>query len=161
MWFSVLCLQACARIWDWVVLGLLSMEDMATRFAARFAITKEKKEVVVVHRREALAFKSSRVFLVGRVLSVKPVNKERFKRQMRNLWRPKVNVVVTDLEDNRFAFGFNSIHECTTILRGDHGYITSSIYWFLARWTIWRSLLGFHCFSKNFGSNLRVFLFVI
>lgn len=48
-------------------------------FAARFAITEEEKEVVVVDRREASALKSSRVFLVGRVLSDKPVNTEGFK----------------------------------------------------------------------------------
>ena len=58
------------------------------------------------------------MFLVGRVLSDKPVNKEGFKRQMRYLWRPKANVVVTDLEDNRFAFGFKSLQERNTIVRG-------------------------------------------
>lgn len=46
------------------------------------------------------------------------MNKEGFKRHMRILWHPKANVVVTDLEDNQFAFGFNSKHERTAILRG-------------------------------------------
>lgn len=56
------------------------------------------------------------MLLVERVLSSKPVNKDGFKRQMRNLWCPKANVIVTDLEDNIFAFGFNSMQERNTIL---------------------------------------------
>lgn len=110
--------QGCVIIWNWLVLGLLVLEVMVTKVAARFALTEEEKEIVVVDRKEALAYMSSRVFLVGRVLSNKPVNKEGFKRQMRNLWRPKVNVVVSALEGNRFVFGFNSMQERTTILRG-------------------------------------------
>ncbi|XP_048439353.1 uncharacterized protein At4g02000-like [Pyrus x bretschneideri] len=65
---------------------------------------------------EATTLKFSSVFLVGMVLSHKAMNKEAFKRHMRNLWRPKATVVVTDLEDNRFTFGFNSMQERTTIL---------------------------------------------
>lgn len=62
--------------------------------------------------------KSLKVFLVGKVLSFNPINKESFKRQIRNLWRPKDNVLIFDLEDDRFTFGFNNLYERTSILRG-------------------------------------------
>lgn len=82
-----------------------------SKFVARFAITEAEKEVIMVGKREASALKSSRVFLVGRVLLSKPLNKEGFMRQMRNLWHPEANAVMTDLEDNKFSFGFNSMQE--------------------------------------------------
>lgn len=37
---------------------------------------------------------------------------------MRNLWCPKANVLIFDLEDDGFAFGFNNLYEQTSILRG-------------------------------------------
>ncbi|KAM1305899.1 hypothetical protein ACFX2H_008354 [Malus domestica] len=114
--FFVRCFRVGIRGWDWAGHGLLAMEDLMSKFAARLAVTEAENEIIVVDKRETLTLKSSRVFLVGKVLSSKLVNKEGFKRHMRNLWRPKANVVVTDLEDNRFAFGFNSIHERKTIL---------------------------------------------
>ncbi|XP_050117698.1 uncharacterized protein LOC126595448 [Malus sylvestris] len=94
------------------------MEDIMAKFAGHFAIMVEEHKLIVVDQLETATLKSLRVFLMGRVLSHKPVNKEGFKRHMRNLWHPKANVVVTDLEDDRFAFGFNSMQECNTILRG-------------------------------------------
>ncbi|KAM1764986.1 hypothetical protein ACFX11_004170 [Malus domestica] len=96
----------------------MAIEDLMANFAGRFAITEEENKLIVVDQMEAATLKSSRVFLVARVLSHKAVNKEAFKQQMRNLWRPKANVVLTDLEDNRFAFEFNSMQERTIILRG-------------------------------------------
>lgn len=37
---------------------------------------------------------------------------------MRSLWRPKANILIVELEDDRFAFGFNTKQERTTIQRG-------------------------------------------
>lgn len=69
-------------------------------------------------------------------MSSKPINKESFKQQMRNLWRPKAHVLIFDLEDDRFAFGFNSLYERTTILRGGPGHLINSSFWFL-----WREII--------------------
>lgn len=62
--------------------------------------------------------KSNKVFLIGTILTQKLVNKENFKRQMRNLWRPKTNVLIFKLENDRFAFGFNSRQERSMVKRG-------------------------------------------
>lgn len=45
------------------------------------------------------------------------MNKEGFKRQMKNLWRPKANVLIFELANNRFAFGFNSNQERSMVLK--------------------------------------------
>ncbi|KAM2625433.1 hypothetical protein TB1_032301 [Malus domestica] len=110
----VRCFLVGASTWALVSNTLLAMEDLMTKFTG---ITEEDK-LIVVNQREAVTLKSSRFFLVGRVLSHKLVNKEGFKRHMRNLWHPKTNVAVMDLEDNRFVFGFNPMQKRTTILRG-------------------------------------------
>lgn len=52
------------------------------------------------------------------MLASKSINKKSFKRHMRNLWRPKAHVLIFCLEDERFAFGFNSLSKRNTILRG-------------------------------------------
>ncbi|KAM1625788.1 hypothetical protein FF1_014184 [Malus domestica] len=64
--------------------------------------------ILVVDANEASTLRSLKVFLVGKVLTQKPFNKENFKRQMRSLWKPKANVFIMDLDNNSFAFGFNT-----------------------------------------------------
>ncbi|TQD69462.1 hypothetical protein C1H46_045005 [Malus baccata] len=64
-------------------------------------------------KREVLSLKSSKVFLMGEVLTRKPLNTEILKWQMRNLWRPRANVLILELEDDRFAFGFHTQQERT------------------------------------------------
>lgn len=92
------------------------MEEIVPKFSRKFAIIEEEQEVLVVGKQEGGALKSSKVFLVGKVLASK--YKESFKRQMWNLWRPKPQVLIFYLVHDRFAFGFNSVSERTTILRG-------------------------------------------
>lgn len=72
----------------------------------------------MIDKQEELSLRSSRVFLVGRVLSQKPINKENFKRQMQSLWRPKESVLIVELKGDLFAFGFNTKHDRTMIHRG-------------------------------------------
>lgn len=84
----------------------------------------------MVDKHEVGSLKSSKVFLVGKVLASKPINKESFKRQMWNLWSLKVHVLIFDLEHDHFAFGFNSLSERTTLLRGVLGCLINSFCWF-------------------------------
>ncbi|KAM2133402.1 hypothetical protein COP2_002676 [Malus domestica] len=77
---SLRCVQYCVRSWEWLGRGLLKMEDIVSKFAGKLAITEDEQKIVVVDRDEALALRSSRVFLVGEVLMRKPLNKENFKR---------------------------------------------------------------------------------
>lgn len=79
------------------------MEEIVSKFSGKFAITEEEQEVIVVDKQKVGLLKSSR---------------ESFKRRMWNLWRPKAHVLIFDLADDRFAFGFNSHAERTTIMRG-------------------------------------------
>ncbi|KAM1980391.1 hypothetical protein ACFX15_037014 [Malus domestica] len=74
------------------------MEDMMEKFAARLTLTTEEQKVVVIDDREGLSLKTSKVFLVGKLLSYKPVVKDRFKRHMMHLWRPKARVSVVELD---------------------------------------------------------------
>lgn len=97
---------------------MMAMEEIVSKFSGKIAIIEDEQQVIVVNKHEDEPLKSSKVFLVGKVLSYKPVNKEIFERQMRNLWRPKANVLIFDLEDDLFVFGFNNLYERTSILRG-------------------------------------------
>ncbi|KAM3018537.1 hypothetical protein FF2_002264 [Malus domestica] len=93
------------------------MEDMVSKFFEQFVIMKDEQQILVVDAKEASTLSSSKVFLVGKVLIHKPFNKETFKRQMGNLWKPKVNVFIMDLENDIFAFGFNTKQERTPMRR--------------------------------------------
>lgn len=115
---SLRCVQYCVRGREWLGRGLLTMEDIVSKFASKFAITEDEQKLVVVDRDKALALRSSRGFLMGEVLTSKPLNKENFKRHMRSLWRPKANVLIVKLKADIFAFGFNTKQERTMIHRG-------------------------------------------
>lgn len=49
------------------------MEDMTTLFSSQIALTS-KEQVIVVDKKEGLLLKDSKVFLVGKVLTRKPIN---------------------------------------------------------------------------------------
>lgn len=108
----------CLWFWSLITTSLMTMKDIVSKFSGKFAITEEEQEVIVIDKQEVDSLKSSRVFLVGKVLTLKSFNKESFKRRMQTLWYPKAQVLIFDLEDDCFAFGFNSQAERTTILRG-------------------------------------------
>ncbi|KAM1109681.1 hypothetical protein EV2_009384 [Malus domestica] len=91
------------------------MEDMVSKFSGQFAFTEDEQHILMVDAEEVLTLRSSKVFLVGKVLTQKPFNKESFKRQMRSLWKPKANVLIMELENDRFAFGFNTKQEMIAI----------------------------------------------
>lgn len=105
------------------------MEDMVSKFYRQFAITKDEQQILMVHAKEASTLRSSKVFFVGKVLTQKPFNKENFKHQMRSLWRPKANVFIMELENDKFVFRFNTKQERTVIQPGGgvHGCIVSNI----------------------------------
>lgn len=115
---SLACLVG-RKVWQWSQEGLSAavrrMEEMVSKFADRFALTAEEQAAVVIDDKEGALLRNTRVFLVGRVLTSKLFNKERFKRQMFNLWRPKAKVTIVELEDGLFSFGFDSIRERTMI----------------------------------------------
>ncbi|KAM1306669.1 hypothetical protein ACFX2H_009024 [Malus domestica] len=67
------------------------MEDMVSKFSGQFAFMEDEQHILMVDAKEVLTLRSSKVFLVGKVLTQKPFNKESFKRQMQSLWKPKAN----------------------------------------------------------------------
>lgn len=56
------------------------MEEIVSKFSGQFVITEDEQQVIVVEKHEDEYLKSSKVFLVCKILSFKPVNKESFKR---------------------------------------------------------------------------------
>lgn len=54
---------------------------------------------------------SNKVCLVWKVLTSKVFNKDRFKKQMLNMWHPKARVMIVELEDGLFSFGFDNLRE--------------------------------------------------
>ena len=79
-----------------------AMDDMVMKFADAMALTIEEQRVMVIDELESALLRAKKMFLVGRVLTRKAFNKERFKRQMVNLWRPKTRVTIVELEDGLF-----------------------------------------------------------
>lgn len=94
------------------------MEDMVMKFVARLVLTKEEQRVIVIDDKECALLRANRVFLVGRMLSYKLVNNERFKCHMVNLWRPKAKVTIVEIDDRLFSLGFESIQECSLVQKG-------------------------------------------
>ena len=94
------------------------MEEKVMNFANRLDLTAEEQRVVVIDDKESALLRADRVFLVGRVLSRKAINTERFKRQMHNIWRPKARVTIVALEDGLFSFSFDNAHERSMVQKG-------------------------------------------
>lgn len=94
------------------------MEDMVETFAARLALTTEEQRVVVADAKEGSILRTTKVLLVGKVLSHKPVVKERFKRRIMHLWRPKAKVMIVDLDDHLFSFVFENKSERAMVFKG-------------------------------------------
>ncbi|CAL9007304.1 unnamed protein product [Prunus brigantina] len=88
------------------------------RFAGRFALTDEEQAELVVEQHEVKNLLTSKFLLVGKLLTRKPFNKEAFKRTLVSLWRPKAQVQIIDMEENRFVFSFQTKGARDTILRG-------------------------------------------
>ncbi|KAI5332321.1 hypothetical protein L3X38_022450 [Prunus dulcis] len=61
------------------------MDNLMTRFA----LTDEEQAELVVEHHEVQNLITSRYFLVGKLLTRKPLNKEAFKSTMAALLRPK------------------------------------------------------------------------
>mgnify|MGYP003366609363 CR=1 FL=1 len=74
--------------------------------------------MVVIYDHESTLLKTNKVFIVGQMLTRKAFNKEQFKRQMLNLWRPKIRAMIVELDDGLFSFGFDSQRERMMVLKG-------------------------------------------
>ncbi|BFG21546.1 hypothetical protein CerSpe_078200 [Prunus speciosa] len=94
------------------------MDDMMNRFAGRFALTDEEQAELVVEQHEVKHLLTSKFLLVGKLLTRKPYNKEAFKRTMASLWRPKAQVQIIDMEEDKFVFSFQTRAARDTIMRG-------------------------------------------
>lgn len=71
----------------------------------------------MIDNQEGMLLRSSKVFLVGRVLMQKYYNKDIFKKQMQFLWKPKVMDTIVELEQDLFSFGFDNVRDRTTVLQ--------------------------------------------
>lgn len=96
------------------------MENMVENFAMWLALTTEEQRVVVIDDKEGFVLKTTKAFLVVKVLSRKSISKERFKRRMMHLWRPKAKVTIVELDDNLFSFSFDNNRERAMVLKGGH-----------------------------------------
>lgn len=94
------------------------MEDMVENFATRLDLTTKENRVVVIDDKEGSLLKMTKAFLVGKVLSRKPISKERFKRCMMHLWRPKAKVTIVEFDDDLFSFGFDNNRERAMVMEG-------------------------------------------
>lgn len=103
----------------WLLETLLgSMEDLMSRFSARFALTDEEQAELVVEQHGVKDLLTSKFLLVGKLLTRKPYNMEAFKRTMAALWRPKAQVQIINIEEDRFVFSFQTKGARDTIMRG-------------------------------------------
>lgn len=111
-------------------------DDTVTKFAEGLDLMTEEQRVVVIDNHESALLRTDKVFLVGRVLTRKAFNKDRFKRQMLNLWRPKTRVAIVELDNGLFSFGFDSRRERAMVQKGGHGCtMVPCLYW--RRRTFW------------------------
>lgn len=69
-------------------------------------LTTEEQRVVVIDDHESALLRT---------------DKDRFKRQMLNLWRPKTRVTIVELDNGLFSFGFYSRRERAMVQKGGHG----------------------------------------
>lgn len=84
---------------------------MVSKFAEQFDLTVDEQRVVVIDDKDSGLLKNNKVCLVGRVFTSKAFNKDRFKKQMLNLWRPKARVMIVELKDGLSSFGFDNLLE--------------------------------------------------
>lgn len=101
-----------------VGVGLCQMEEFASDFAAKFALTEDEQRELIVERGSAHSLQTTNFLLVGKLLTNKPFNGEALMRTMTALWRPKVKVQVGRLEENFFMFSFQTKEERLRILSG-------------------------------------------
>ncbi|CAL9005491.1 unnamed protein product, partial [Prunus brigantina] len=94
------------------------MEAMVSAFSSQFLLTEEEQMEIIVDSKHILGVKTERFLLVGKLLSDKPYNKEAFRRTMYHLWRPKVQVLIAEINQDRFSFAFNTPEERAMILQG-------------------------------------------
>ncbi|CAL2258857.1 unnamed protein product [Prunus armeniaca] len=97
---------------------LTHMEDISSAFSHRFVLTDVEQQEIVIESKENIGVKTDKFFLVGAVLSDKPVNKEALRKTFYAIWKPKAHVTIVELEQNRFFFAFNTNLERATILNG-------------------------------------------
>lgn len=104
---------------------------MVLKFAERFTLIANEQMAVVIDDRDGALLRTTKVFLVRRVLTSKVFNKDRFKRLMLNLWRPKPRVTIVELKGGLFSFRFNNHRERALIQefwiqvkRLHHAYVT-------------------------------------
>lgn len=111
----------CQRMSDRLALSarfLTHMEDISSAFSHRFVLTDVEQQEIVIESKENIGVKTNKFFLVGAVLSDKPVNKEALRKTFYAIWKPKAHVTIVELEQNRFFFAFNTKLERATILNG-------------------------------------------
>ncbi|CAL8996959.1 unnamed protein product, partial [Prunus brigantina] len=94
------------------------MEAMVSAFSSQFLLTEEEQMEIIVDSKQILGVKIERFLLVGKLLSNKPYNKEAFRRTMYHLWRPKVQVLIVEINQDKFSFAFNTREERAMILQG-------------------------------------------
>lgn len=62
----------------------------------------------MIESKENIGVKTNKFFLVGAVLSDKPVNMEALRKTFYTIWKTKARVTMVELEQNRFFFVFNT-----------------------------------------------------
>ncbi|KAL6269337.1 hypothetical protein ACE6H2_026248 [Prunus campanulata] len=94
------------------------MEEFINKFTESFSFTEEEKCTFVVSDAIAERSRCSKSFIVGKVLSSKPVNKGAFINVIKGLWRPKALVEIVSIRDDRFLFVFSNAGDVRRILEG-------------------------------------------
>ncbi|XP_021802783.1 uncharacterized protein LOC110746864, partial [Prunus avium] len=94
------------------------MEEFINKFTESFSFSDKEKITFVVSDAIAERSRCSKSFLVGKVLSSKPVNKGAFINVIKGLWRPKAMVEIVSIRDDRFLFAFSNASDVRRILEG-------------------------------------------
>ncbi|VVA40623.1 PREDICTED: At4g02000, partial [Prunus dulcis] len=95
------------------------MEEFASEFAAKLALTEDDKQrELVVEWGSVYSLRKTNFLLVGKLLTQKSFSGEMLMRTMTALWPPKVKVLASQLEENLFMFSFPTNKERSRILSG-------------------------------------------
>lgn len=94
------------------------MEEVFSKFTTSITLTEKEKVAVVVSDAATERSRCTKSFLVGKVLSSKPVNKGAFISVMKGLWHSRAIVEIVSIRNDRFLFAFTNDAALQSILDG-------------------------------------------
>ncbi|BFG30746.1 hypothetical protein CerSpe_170190 [Prunus speciosa] len=94
------------------------MDAIVDKLTTQLNLTKDENKSIVFERPIGNNRQAQRLFLVGRLLSLKDFKVHFFMRTMKKLWSPRACVEIYQLEQGRFLFSFLSKSDRNCVLKG-------------------------------------------